>query len=296
MDSPKAAVRLPWTTVRGALAWAIPELTEAEVLSPRLDSEVLLAHVLGWKRARLYAFPECVLREEQCSAFATLIERRRQHEPVPYIVGHREFYGLDFAVDQRVLIPRPETELLVEHVLDSAAHLGVPEAGLTLVDVGTGSGIVAISLSVHLPHAKLYATDVSAEALDVARANAARHDVLTRVHFLRGELLDPVPEAVHMVIANLPYIPTGFLSTLSCDVIDYEPRLALHGGEDGLRLVQALLSQAGSWLLPHGVIWLEIGAYQGQRTLALARQFFPQAQVDLFSDYAHLDRNVCIRI
>jgi release factor glutamine methyltransferase len=165
---------------------------------------------------------------------------------------------------------------------------------LTLVDVGTGSGCVAVSLAVHLPRASVYATDVSADALEVARLNAARHSVDGRVHPRLGSLLEPLPERVHVIVANLPYISSGYLAKLDRDVLDYEPRLALEGGEDGLQLVDALLGEAGRWLLPHGVIWLEIGGYQGPQAMDLARRRFPQARIELRQDYAHLDRNLGI--
>lgn len=295
MTASDACALFNFRSVRDALAWATAALA-AEVPSPRLDAEVLLAHVLGWRRARLYAFPELELTHAQREAFLACVERRRQHEPVPYIVGHREFYGLDFVVDRRALIPRPVTELLVERALQSAAHLEMVGNGLKLADVGAGSGIVAVSLAVHLPHATVYATDSSAAALEVAALNVARHGVSERVHLLAGNLLEPVPEPVHMILANLPYISTGAIPALARDIVEYEPRLALDGGEDGLQYIRALLAQAGRWLLPRGVIWLEIGAYQGQKVVALAQHFFPTAQVDVFQDYAHLDRNVRIRL
>jgi len=280
--------------VREAVRWAASVLAGAGVPSPRLDSEVLLAHALGWNRARLYAFPEFELPAEQRQAFVAFVERRAQHEPVPYIVGHREFYGLDLLVDRRVLIPRPETELLVQHALESASQLQRSTHALTLVDVGTGSGCVAVNLAVNLPEAKVYATDVSVDALGVAALNAVRHNVESRVHLRVGNLLEPLPERVHMIVANLPYISTGYLAKLDRDVLDYEPRLALEGGEDGLRLVRALLEQAGTWLLPGGVIWLEIGGYQGPQAMQLAQRWFRQARIELRQDYAHLDRNLGI--
>ena len=280
--------------VHEAVRWATSELASAGVPSPRLDCEILLAHALGWKRARLYAFPEFELPAEQCEAFVALVERRKQHEPVPYIVGQREFFGLNLLVDRRVLIPRPETELLVQHALESASRLQSGEQALTLVDVGTGCGCVAVSLAVSLPRATVYATDVSADALEVAALNAGRHGVGSRVHVCLGNLLEPLPGPVHIIVANLPYISTGYLANLDRDVLDYEPRLALEGGEDGLQLVRALLERAGHWLLPHGVIWLEIGAYHGPQAVALAQRCFPAARIELRQDYAHLDRNLGI--
>jgi release factor glutamine methyltransferase len=242
MDRPQAAPLSPQAAVRDALAWATSILTAAGVPSPRLDAEVLLAHVLGATRAHLYAAPEQKLLPAQREAYAAVVVRRREREPVPYITGRREFYALDFAVDRRVLIPRPETELLVERALESVAH----DAPLRLADIGTGSGIVAISLAVHLPQVRVYATDASADALQVATANAARHGVADRVHLLRGELLDPLPVPVHLIVANLPYVPSDVLPTLDRDVVDYEPLAALDGGPDGLTHIRRLLDDAGS--------------------------------------------------
>ena len=283
---------LPFTTVRKALAWATAILSSAGVPSPRLDAEVLLAYVLCVNRARLHAAPEAEPNDEQRQMFASVVERRRQREPVPYITGQRPFYALDFAVDRRVLIPRPETELLVERALESAQH--VVEAGQQplLADIGTGSGIVAISLAVLVPTARVYATDASADALQLAAANASRHRVSDRVVLLHGELLDPLPEAVHIVAANLPYVPSHVLATLDPDVVDYEPLAALDGGPDGLLHIRRVLDGAGRWLLPHGVILLEIGAGQGPDVVAYAAARYPAAKVELFRDYAGLDRIV----
>lgn len=281
-----------FATVREALAWANGVLSAAGVPSPRLDAEVLLGHVLDWKRARLYARPESKLTDLQRQAFQATVERRRRREPVPYIVGHREFYGLDFVVDRRVLIPRPETELLVELALESTAHFRARVQRLILADVGTGSGVVAISLAANLPGAAVYATEASAVALEVAALNAARHGVSSRVHLLSGDLLDPLHEPVHIIVANLPYVPTEHLAYSAPDVVAYEPLAALDGGVDGLMHIRRLLAQARHWLLPGGIMLLEIGAGQGQEVLTLSAQHYPTAKAELFQDYAGLDRVV----
>lgn len=282
------------TTVQQMLLWATSILAAAGVPSPRLDAEVLLAHVMGWKRAGLYARPEYMLTEAQQQEFRSFVERRRCWEPVPYITGHREFYGLDFLVDRRVLIPRPETELLVERALETAKRFE-GQGRLILADIGTGSGVIAVSLAVHLPHALVYATDVFAEALEVAACNISRHSLSQRVHLLQGDLVQPLPEQVHLIVANLPYVSTGYLATAAPDVVNYEPLAALDGGPDGLIYIRRLLSQAGQWLLPGGVILLEIGAGQGQEAVAFAVQCYPSAKVELFQDYAGLDRIVRVQ-
>lgn len=296
MDRPLADTLSPSATVRDALAWATVILSHAGVPSPRLDAEVLLAHVLGATRARLYAAPEQTLHAAQREAYAAVVARRHEREPVPYITGHREFFGLDFAVDRRVLIPRPETELLVERALESAARGAHDGSALRLADIGTGSGIVAISLAVHLPDAVIYATDASADALLVAAANAARHGVADRVHLLHGALLDPLTEPVHLIAANLPYVPSDVLPTLDRDVADYEPLAALDGGPDGLTHIRRLLDGAGRWLRPGGTAVLEIGAGQGSAVVACAAERYPDAVVELFHDYAGLDRIVRVQM
>lgn len=283
-------------SVQQVLLWATSVLSEAGVPSPRLDAEVLLAHVLGWKRASLYARPEFKLTPAQQQAFQASVERRYRREPVPYITGHREFYGLDFMVDRRVLIPRPETELLVERALETAKHLVTGKQPLILADVGTGSGVIAISLAMHLPHAMVYATDAFAEALEVAACNISRYGLSQRVRLLHGDLLQPLPEPVHLIVANLPYVSTGYLATAAPDVVDYEPLVALDGGPDGLAQIRRLLTQAGPWLLPGGAILLEIGADQGREVTMFAAQCYPAAQVELFQDYAGLDRIVRVQM
>jgi release factor glutamine methyltransferase len=290
-----AALLASPTTVRDALKWATRELSLAGVPSPRLDAEVLLAFLLGWNRARLYARPEFVLSEEQRLAFVGLAHRRQRREPVPYIVGRREFYDLDFAVDRRVLIPRPETEVLVERALETARSLQRHHPHLVLADVGTGSAIVAVSLAVHLPNATVYATDSSAEALQVAQLNVARHGGTGRVRLLLGKLLEPLPEPVHIIAANLPYVPTGDLATVAPDVSQYEPLGALDGGADGLESIRTLLAQVPQHLLPGGAVLLEIGADQGAAVVGLVESYLPGARVELYQDYAGLDRVVRIQ-
>jgi release factor glutamine methyltransferase len=281
-----------FSTVGQAITWATLTLTNLDIPSARLDAEVLLADVLGWNRARLYARPEYVLRESGRQAFQVSIQRRSSREPVAYIVGHREFYGLGFAVDPRVLIPRPETELLVERAIKAIRVFEVQTDKLQLVDIGTGSGAVAVSLAVNLSGANVYAIDASRGAMEVAELNAARHQVSSRVQLLLGDLCGPLPERVHVIVANLPYIPSGQLASLMPEVVEHEPLAALDGGADGLTYIRRLLEEAAPWLLPSGVILLEIGADQGRRVVNLAAQFYPQARVELFQDYGGLDRVV----
>lgn len=264
--------------------------------SPQLDAGLLLAHALGWERARLLAHPERRLTAAEWERFQALLSRRQAREPLAYILGHREFYGLDFIVDWRVLVPRPETELLVELALEWVRARPWEEPPI-IADVGTGSGCVAVALAFHLPQALIYALDVSADALEVAAANATRHGVEAQVRLLEGNLLEPLPEPVDVIVANLPYVPDDELATLEPEVRDYEPRAALDGGPDGLGPMRRLLAQAPACLRPRGVIFLEMGEGQGTAARELARQHFPQANVDVLLDYAGCDRvlRVCTK-
>jgi release factor glutamine methyltransferase len=255
--------------------------------SPDLDAELLLAHVLGWDRARILARPDHSVGLEEREAFAVYLDRRRDREPLAHILGHREFYGLDFIVDRRVLVPRPETELLVELAIEWARPIRRP---LILTDVGTGSGCVAVSLATHLPHVTIHALDASADALVVARANVARHALQDRVLLWQSDFLEQLPQQVDAIVANLPYVRSAELGALQPEVRDYEPRTALDGGPDGLAPIRRLLTQAVHHLRPGGAIFLEIGAGQGRATSQLARQCFPGSRVDVLPDYSGHDR------
>ncbi|MFB0535475.1 MAG: peptide chain release factor N(5)-glutamine methyltransferase [Anaerolineae bacterium] len=268
-------------------------LQEEGLDTPRLDAELLLGHALGLTRTQLHAHPDRRLDVAELESYRELIERRRQHEPVAYILGYKEFYGLDFYVDRRVLIPRPETELLVEKGLEIGQAASFP---MTIADVGTGCGAVAISLAVHLPQAIIYALDAWSEALEVAALNCRRHSVERRIHLLQGDLLVPLPEPVDLIVANLPYVSGAEWEQLPRTITAYEPRFALHGGPDGLDVIRSLLAQARSYLKPQTTIVLEIGATQGAAVADLARRYFSTATAESVQDYARLDRMVIIEI
>jgi release factor glutamine methyltransferase len=273
-----------------AIDQAYRRLTNEGVESPRLDAELLLAHVLNTNRAAVLAHPERHLTQKELTRFRTLLARRAAREPLAYVLGWREFYGLDFAVDARVLIPRPETELLVERTVALARRLPAPR----IADVGAGSGAIAVTLAVQLPAALIFALDESAGALAVTEANARRHGVAGRVRCLRGDLLDLLPEPVDLITANLPYVTSEEWAGLPPEIREYEPRTALDGGRDGLDLVRRLLATAHPHLKPGGAILLEIGAAQGMAATAAARTHYPTAGVRLEQDYAGLDRLVVI--
>lgn len=284
-------------TIRGLLATATALLRSSSP-TPRLDAELLLAHVLDWPRAHLLAEYDQVVDPGQVVAFEHLVQRRVRQEPVAYLVGQRGFYGLDLLVDRRVLVPRPETELLVDYALEAAQALrvGTTEAhartALKIVDVGTGSGAIALALALRLPDACVYATDISAEGLEVARSNIARYNAGERVKLLQGDLLDPVPEMVDLIVSNPPYT---ILEEIDADVREYQPHLALDGGPDGLAVYRRLLQAAPTWLKPGGSMLLEIGATQATTVSTLARTMFPHAEVKVYPDLAGHDRILAVR-
>jgi release factor glutamine methyltransferase len=252
--------------------------------APRLEAELLLGHVMASSRTALLAHPERSLSSSQERAYSELVALRAEHHPLPYLTGRAEFYSLDFEVTPEVLIPRPETELLVD--------LALAAEPLSVVDVCTGTGCVAIALAVHRPQATIYAVDISAAALAVARRNAESHHVADRVQLIAGDLLTPRPPLVDVIVANPPYIADDEWASLPVSVRDFEPRLALDGGPDGLSVVQRLLSETPAVLRPGGSLFVEIGARQGQAAAHLAKTAFPEATVRVHADLAGLDRVV----
>lgn len=256
----------------------------------RLDAELLLAHILGWSRARVVAEREVVLTPAQQEAFGALVERRAAHEPVAYLIGHWPFFGLDLVVDRRVLIPRPETELLVELVLAEARRYA--ETQITIADIGVGSGAIAIALAIHMPHATVYGVDRSTDALAVAALNVARYNLSDRVVLLEGDLLTPVPGPVDLIVSNPPYT---ILAEVDESVYRYEPHLALDGGPDGLDCYRRLIAAVPAYLKPGGAILLEIGAWQAEAVVHLLNQALPQAEVGVQRDLAGRDRVVWAR-
>jgi release factor glutamine methyltransferase len=261
--------------VRSLLKQGIGRLREANVPSFTLAAELLLLHVANRDRAWLYAHPEEILSAEIANRFFSLIQRRANGEPTQHLTGMQEFWGLEFEVTPDVLIPRPETEHLIEVALDRLAlrelRAGRPPRltgnGLTLVDVGTGSGCIAIALAKELPGATVYATDISAAALDVARRNAARHGFSDHIHFLESDLLkgfSPLatshsPLSFDLIVCNPPYIGQRDAESLPREVRDHEPPAALFAGEEGYELYGALIPQAARHLKPGGLLVLELG-------------------------------------
>lgn len=278
-------------TIARTLADATRALTEAgiDAEDARLEAGVLLAHTLGIDRARVLARMRDPLDEAVAARFAALLERRCAREPLAYIVAEREFYGLAVSCGPGVLIPRPESELLVEIALEAC------RSGTTRVaDVGTGSGCLAVAIAAHAPDARVTAIDASAEALALARANVARHDVGARVTLREGDLLAGAG-IFDVIVANLPYVSAREWVALAPEVRDFEPREALVGGIAGTEAVERLLAEAPPHLAPGGVLAMEIGATQGAAVSGMARRAFPDGDVCVRTDLAGLDRVVQIR-
>jgi release factor glutamine methyltransferase len=260
-----------------------PYFEKQEVESPRLTIELLLAHLLKKKRLQLYLEFERELDEATLAALREMVRRRAAGEPVQYITGETEFCGLRLMVDRRVLIPRPETELLVETVASKVkAEGGERKAAVKIVDVGTGSGCIAIALAKKLPEAEIFGLDASREALEVARGNAALNKVEKNIRFLESDLLEGLPDSSHVdvVVSNPPYIADGEIAKLPKEVRDFEPVYALQAGEDGLKVIRRLVTMAKRVLSPSGFMALEIGA--GQRPAVeefFGRQGYEVAEV-----------------
>lgn len=261
--------------------------------TPGLDAQVLLAHVTGLSRTRLLAYPERALAPEAAADYAALVARRAEREPIAYLIGHREFMGLDFLTDRRALIPRPETELLVEAALADVRERLERGQMPVVADIGTGTGAIAIALAVLEPRlSRVYATDVSEDALALAAENARRSGVAGRVTLLRGDLLAPLPEPLDVLIANLPYVAPRESATLPPDVARFEPALALYGSDGGLGHFRRLLNQAPAHLHSGATVLLEFGYDQRHALDALIRETFPGADLHFGADYAGWDRYV----
>ena len=260
--------------------------------TPGLDAQVLLANILERSRTWIAAHPEAHLTAPQLAVVEKTVNRLKAGEPLPYVLGHWEFFGLELEINSNVLIPRPETELLVERAIQ---WLKADPERRTVADVGTGSGCIAIAIANSIPDVKVTATDISSPALEIARRNARRHRVAERIAFIQCDLLPPHPPSqlptdllFDLICANPPYIPTQTLQGLS--VFEREPTLALNGGVDGLGIVRRLLEIAPEWLAPNGMILLEIEASQGMSVVSMAYDTFADANIHLHKDLANKNR------
>ena len=270
-------------------------LESYEIPDARLEAEVALMNVLRIPRQDIFSQQESEVTPQQEQALEEILARRQKREPLAYILGYKEFYGITLLVNPNVLIPRPETEFLVEHTLFMAL-MGMESADLVIADIGTGTGAIAINLGIHLPSARVYAIDNFDPVLDVTSYNVRSHNVTDRVTLLKGNLLEPLPEPVDVIVANLPYIPSDRIPTLQPE-IQWEPQTALDGGNSGLDLINQLLNQAAEGKLkPHGVIILEIDPEQFEPVKQLASQLFPESDITVEKDLAQMDRMLIINL
>lgn len=257
-------------TIGAAAAWAAGELRSAGVENARRTAELLLGHVLGWSRVRVLAHDTDPYPGEAWEVLSTLIRRRAAGEPLQYLTATQEFYGLRFKVTPAVLIPRPETEILVEKALQLAGAQR-EDRNLRILDAGTGSGCIAVSVAMHLPGARIWAVDISEAALAVAAENAVAHGVAGRIHFLRGDMLNcfSTGETFDLVLANPPYVSRMDAGSLSATVREYEPHTALFAGESGMEFHRMLALQAAERLAAGGYLLLEVGAGQAREVSAI---------------------------
>ena len=263
-------------------------LEQYDIPDARLEAEVVVMNVLRIPRQEIFAQQEREITAQQEAGISEILDRRERREPLAYILGYKEFYGINLAVSPDVLIPRPETETMVEHALFMAL-MGMETAELVIADVGTGTGAIAINLAIHLPAARIYATDNSEPALKVAAYNIQSHNVSDRITLCFGDLLEQLPEQMDLIVANLPYIPSPRLPQLQAEV-QWEPNGALDGGRDGMETIGRFLSQAREYLKETGVILLELDPDQVPAAQALSEKFFPDAETSVEQDLARMDR------
>jgi len=289
MGQPPAPAEEPWSILR-LLDWTTRFFGSKGIESARLDAELLLAHALGCRRIDLYARYDQVPQGEPLARFRDMVRQRGRRVPAKYLTGHTEFCSLALAVGHGVLIPRPETELLVERALELLPAAGEPLAA----DLGTGSGAIAIAVATRHQQARVVATDLSPEALAVARANAERHGLSGRIDVRQGHWFDALEPstALDAILSNPPYVARAELAQAMPEVRDHEPRVALDGGPDGLDALRVLVAGAPQWLKPGGWLVVEVGAGQAARVAELATTTEQYETVDTRPDYQGIDRIV----
>ncbi|MCP3678388.1 MAG: peptide chain release factor N(5)-glutamine methyltransferase [Deltaproteobacteria bacterium] len=290
-------------TVGDGLAWAGASLEEAELEEPVVEAEYLLAALLDYTKGELYLNRTRRMSSAESSAFRSAVERRSSGEPPQYIIGEQEFRGLAFKVNSDVLIPRPETELLVEEVvavLRGRKWVGESEESPLVIDLCTGSGCIAVTVAHEIEWVRCIATDLSASALEVAKDNAISHGVDEMVTFKEGDLFAPIDQSdmkgqVEIIVSNPPYVPRGDIAALQPEVSSFEPRTALDGGEDGLGLIRRIVAGAPRYLAVNGTLILEIGYGQAENVRAIFEESDSSWTVEVKRDYAGIERIVKAR-
>ena len=273
------------------LEWTTDYFEKHDIPNPRLDAEVLLGHLLEKSRLQLYLHFDMPVYQDDLDVLREMIKRRIARTPISYLTNHKEFMSLNFYVDERVLIPRPETEFIVETILKTNS-----DTSQSILEIGTGSGIIATSLAVNKPEWDIIATDICKDALAVAEINRDTHDCNERITLLHGDLFDPIKQLessrYNWVVSNPPYVMTNDLDSLSPDVCDYEPHIALFAGEDGLSIIRSLIAEAPNYLQPNGKLIFEIGHTQTEPVKALFNEQSAYKKYRFIKDYAGKDRVV----
>ena len=291
-ERPSPALAVDMITIAQIIHDATSRLRPIAGDDARLETELLLAHVLRMNRTRLLATLSDAPSPDALAGFESLLERRLSRVPLAYITGHREFYGIEFECTPAALIPRPETELLVEIALH---EVGSRSPGARILDVGTGAGAIAVAIAANAASARVTASDASSAALALSRRNAASAGVAGRIDFRCGDLLEGAAE-FDIIVANLPYVSEGAWRELPPEIRDHEPKQALVGGARGTEVIEQLFEQAPPHLAPGGVLAAEIGADQADAVISAARRHFPDAQMCVMKDLSGLDRVVVVRV
>lgn len=284
--------------IKALLETATDYLTEKGIENARLNAEVLLAHQLHIRRISLYLNFDQPLSAEEVSGYRNLIRRRLKHEPLQYITGTQEFWSLSFEVNPHVLIPRPETEILVEQAVRLSKRIN-NNASLRILDMGTGSGIISVALAKEILHGSITATDISEKALDTALRNAQQHGVSERITFLEGDLFEPLMDErtpFDLIVSNPPYVCSHELPNLLPEVAVYEPRLALDGGRDGMDYLMRIIDKAPRFLLPGGWLLLEMSPHQVEKALSAIHKAGVYRTAPVIKDFSHLQRVVTAQL
>jgi release factor glutamine methyltransferase len=281
-------------TLGKALQWATNTFSTHDIDESHIEARVLLGYVLKLSSAEIYTQIDQSLSQSQLKSFKQLVNRRLRREPTAYIINNKEFYGIDFYVDQRVLIPRPETELLVEEAVhfvnDRENNPAYPDSPVIIADIGTGCGAVAVSLAILLPDINVIATDISRPALEVAQYNSQHHQVEKQITFLHGNLLDTLSKPVDLIVANLPYIASSDLANLTPEIREFEPLIATDGGDRGIDYIHQLLAQVKDKVRNNGCLLMEIGQGQEEQLYPIIDKYVPGAQIELVQDLARINR------
>lgn len=280
---------MTWT-ISSLLDWTTIYFTNHKIEEPHLEAEILLAHALGIKRIQIYTMHDRVLSDEELAAFKKLILRRIKREPTAYIIGYRPFMSLDFNVTREVLIPRPETEILVEKAIDLIKE--IQKDGVSVLDIGTGSGAIAVSIAKYSASANIWATDISKAAIETAASNANNHGVSERITFLSGDLFSPIDknQKFDIIASNPPYIPTSDIEALQPEITQYEPVRALDGGPDGLAYYRKITAQAPAYLSEKGHLLIEVGAGQADNVAEIVRTTGTFSGITKIQDHSGVER------